>query len=68
MLSFYSIFIMIKNAAQILINNKQMCVSQLTCSSNGTPKVFLIMFSTLSAKSGVSFSIKPDRKVAENTT
>jgi len=43
-------------------------MSQLTCSSNGMPKVFLIMISTLSAKSGVSFSIKPDRKVAENTT
>jgi hypothetical protein len=43
-------------------------VSKLTCSSNGMPKVFLIMISTLSAKSGVSFSIKPDRKVAEITT
>jgi hypothetical protein len=68
MSSFYSIFIMINNTVQILTNNKQMCVSQLTCSSNGMPKVFLIMISTLSAKSDVSFSIKPDRKVAENTT
>jgi len=56
MLSFYSNFITIKNAAQIL-TNKNTFVSQLTCSSNGTPKVFLIMISTLSAKSDVSFSI-----------
>jgi hypothetical protein len=52
----------------LLYNLQIINVFQLTWSSNGMPKVFFIMSSTLSAKSAVSFSIKPDRKVAENIT